>query len=247
MPPQTLRVGIHQAPPGSGLGRDVLANFSDQGARVVVLPEYFWVRPDDRDHVAAASHMTRDLEVLASVSRDVEFVLVGGTLVEEREGRFHNACPVFHRGVELGRYRKIHLMPGEARTGLSPGDGFVVVSALDLRLAPVVCADVLYPDTFAQVAQLGSDLILAPMSSPHRPDEPRLDKEARDTQIFVEGARRAGAPIVKVGSPGPIFGRPLQGRSLVATPRGILFRTPFEDENATRSWVVEVPLASEGG
>ena len=46
---------------------------------------------------------------------------------------------------------------------------------------------------------------------------------------------------------GLLFGRGLQGRSLVATPNEILFRTPFEEERARRAYVVEVPLRlSEG-
>jgi predicted amidohydrolase len=149
---------------------------------------------------------------------------------------------VFAGGRELGRYRKIHLMPGEARHGVSPGETFVLVDALDLRLAPVVCADVLYPDTFEQVAALAPDLILAPMSSPLRPGDPDSDKDQRDREIFLAGAQRAGSPIVKAGATGSLFGRPLQGRSLVATPAGIVFRTPFAEERERRTWVVEVPL-----
>jgi predicted amidohydrolase len=242
-----LRVGIHQAPPGSGITPAERSHYRSSGIEVLILPEYFWVRPGDEHHGHAARHAEEDLDALASLSREEAYVLVGGTVVESRGEGLHNACPVFMNGEELGRYRKIHLMPGEARHGLSPGEGFLVVEALGLRLAPVLCADVLYPDTFRQVAALEPDLILAPMSSPYRHQESPAEKDARDREIFLKGASFARAPIVKAGGPGTLFGRPLQGRSLVATPEEILFRTPFEEETERRTWVVPVPVPLRTG
>lgn len=240
-----LTIGIHQAEPGSGIADLERERYRQAGVRVLVLPEYFWVRPQDRDHRDSAAHAGEDLEAMARLSADQGWVVVGGTIVEaQADDTYYNACPVFYQGKELGRYRKIHLMPGEARHGLSPGAGFLLVEALGLRLAPVICADVLYPDTFHEVARLRPDLILAPMSSPHLPEDTPEAKDKRDREIFLRGAGRAGAPIVKAGGVGHLFQRPLQGRSLVATPGAILFRTPFDEEQARRAWIVDVPLSA---
>ncbi len=245
MKPATVRVGIHQAQPGSGITPEERAFYRERGIDALVLPEYFWVRPDDADHIAVASHYDDDLAFLATLSREEEWLVVGGTVVEPDGDRYHNSCPVYFHGEELARYRKIHLMPGEARHGLTPGESFVIVEALGLRLAPVICADVLYPDTFEKVAALHPDLILAPMSSPYRTEDSTEDKDTRDRDIFLRGAERAGAPIVKAGGMGTLFGRLLQGRSLVATPEGILFRTPFDEEGERRTWAVEIPLGGQ--
>ena len=242
MKPKTVRVGIHQAAPGTGVTDTERARYRDGGIEMLVLPEYYWVRPTDRDHRSVAAHANEDLAAVAALSESEGWLVFGGTVVETRGDAHHNTCPVFHRGKELGRYRKIHLMPGEARHGVTPGEQFVIIEALGLRLAPVICADVLYPDTFAQAAALSPDLILAPMSSPYRPDDPPEDKDARDRDIFQKGAADAGSVIVKVGAMGTLFGRPLQGRSLVATPNEILFRTPFDEETERRNYVVEVPI-----
>lgn len=236
-----LRIGIHQAEPGSGVSDQERSYYRQAGVRVLVLPEYFWVRPGDADHLGAAAHAAEDLAVMARWTEEDPWVLVGGTFVEKAGQIYYNACPVFHEGREIGRYRKMHLMPGEARHGLHPGTEFVLVEALGLRLAPVICADVLYPDTFQEVARLRPDLILAPMSSPHLPEDTAEAKDTRDREIFLKGAAQAGATIVKAGGVGHLFQRPLQGRSLVATPEAILFRTPFEEEHARRTWVVDLP------
>ena len=162
MPEKTIRVGIHQAEPGTGLRQEERFFYRESGVEILVLPEYFWIRPGDDDHGEAARHFREDMETLAALSGEEGYVIVGGTLLEAASEGLHNMCPVFHQGKELGRYRKIHLMPGEARHGVIPGEDFVLIEALGLRMAPVVCADVLYPDTFEQVASLGPDLVLAP-------------------------------------------------------------------------------------
>jgi len=237
-------IGIHQAEPGSGITETEREHYRQSGVRILVLPEYFWVRPADRDHRDSAAHARQDLDLMARLSTEEPWVLVGGTFVERNEGDvYYNACPVFQDGREIGRYRKIHLMPGEARHGISPGSGFQLVEALGLRLAPVICADVLYPDTFNDVARLHPSLILAPMSSPLLPGDTPEAKDKRDRDIFLRGAGRAGAPIVKAGGVGHLFQRPLQGRSLVATPGAILFRTPFDQEHTRHTWILDVPVS----
>jgi predicted amidohydrolase len=242
MKPSKVRIGIHQAEPGTGVTPEEQAAYREAGVGILVLPEYFWVRPGDASHQDAAAHFEEDLAEVARLSTLGDWVVVGGTVIEPRDGAWYNTCPVFRAGKELARYRKIHLMPGEARHGISPGERFVIVETLGLHLAPVICADVLYHDTFDQVASLRPDLILAPMSSPLRPVDPETEKDERDREIFLRGAAQARAPIVKAGGVGTLFGRPLQGRSLIATPLEILFRTPFPEEGERRNWIVDVPL-----
>lgn len=242
MATRVLRVGIHQKEPGSGLSPAELSRYRDAGVELLVLPEYFWVREGDADHRAAAGHHHEDLAHLAALSAGVDLVLVGGTVIEPEGDALYNTCPVFWRGREHARYRKRRLMPGEARRGIQPGNAFSRVRVDGYHLAPVICADVLYPDTFTEVANLKADVVAAPMSSPYREVDPHPEKDRRDRDIFLAGARTANTVIVKAASVGTLFGRPLQGRCLVAGPQGIVFRTPFAEEREPREWIVDVEL-----
>ena len=233
-----LVIGLHQAAPGTGLAPEVLDFYARERVQLLVLPEYFWVRPSDANHAEAARHAAEDEAQLRTASLHADWVLVGGTFVETRDGALHNACTVWRGGREIARYRKRHLMPGEHKSGIVPGDAWVASDAPGYRLAPILCADVLQTGTFAEVGALAPQVIAAPMASPFLEGEPQENKLARDRELFEAGARRAGALVVKVGGPGPLFGRPLQGRCLVAGPEGVQFRTPFGDERAERRWVV---------
>jgi len=238
-----VRVGLHQAEPGSGIHPGEMDRYRAAGIEILVLPEYFWVRPGDKSHTDTLAHTAEDLETMARMSEDEGWLVVGGTVVENHPHQgWHNACPVFHGGVEIGRYRKIHLMPGERKAGAVPGEDFVMLGALDLRIAPIICADVMHADTFVRVADLEPDLILAPMASPLRKEDTEAEKLRRDREFFEEGAAKTGAAIVKVAGVGSVYGRPLQGRCLVVTPEDLIFRTPFSEERERRTWVVEVPV-----
>jgi len=234
-------VGVLQAEPGSDVREDEIAHFADSGARVLVFPEYFWVNGDEDRDAARRRAETR----LADLTRDRDWVVVGGTVPETVEGGWHNTCLVYQDAREIARYRKINLMRGERKAGALPGRALVVVEALGLRLAPVVCADVLHWDTFDGIAALNADLILAPMASPFLPDDTEEEKESRDRNIFETGAIRARAPIVKVCGIGSVNGHALQGRTLVATPDGILYRTEFAEESTRYARVIDVPIPAK--
>ena len=141
-----------------------------------------------------------------------------------REGKLYNTCPVFDRGHEIARYDKRHPTLSEIRQGITPGQSAVVIEVRGVRIAPLVCADVLQPGRFDEAGALGARILFTPVVSPFRPDDTLEQKEFRDRSIFLEGARRARAFVVKTAAPGRVFGGRLQGRSLVAAPWGFLAR-----------------------
>jgi predicted amidohydrolase len=237
-----LVVGLHQGEPGSGLLPGERDFYRASGIDLLVFPEYFWVRPEDQGMADSAAHGEEDLATLAELSREEGWMVCGGTFVETTPAGWRNTCPLFHRGMELVRYRKIHLMPGEEKGGVVPGEDFVLAEVGGLRIAPVICADVFHEDTFHRLEALSPEVVVAPVASPFLPRDTPEAKEGRDRDLFQRLADRAGGILIKVAGTGNLRGRPLQGRCLVVTPEGILFRTPFAEEQERRTWVVRIPL-----
>ncbi len=162
----------------------------------------------------------------------MDTVLIGGTVVEKVGRQYFNTSYVFDRGEEAARYSKVHLFRGEIRSGLTPGREFKAFDVRGVRVGLLICADVLYPDSFLAMKGFGCDIVFVPTTSPFK-EETVETKYGRDQEIFVQGARTAGAYVAKCCAVGTIFGSHLQGRSLVASPSGIVRRVQPDEESAT--------------
>jgi predicted amidohydrolase len=162
--------------------------------------------------------------------------------VEAEDGRYYNVCHVFDQGRHAGFYRKVHPTDREKEDGISPGARFQMLEIRGLRLGLMVCADVLFPQSFRQMAALKPDLIAVPTISPYQPDDTVDKKYRRDQELFVAGARAAGAFILKACGIGSIFGHRLQGRSLICSPFGVITRINPRAEHQEEVLTAEINL-----
>jgi predicted amidohydrolase len=168
--------------------------------------------------------------------------VVGGTLVERDGLRYYNACHLFDSGRYAGVYRKMHPTPHERDIGISPGDKYAVFKVRGVRLAVLICADVLFPESFYSVAELEPEVIAIPTTSPFLSNDTAADKERRDRDIYIEGARITGAHIVKACGVGYLMGQRLQGRSLICHRDGIIAQVPILYEALEATLITEINL-----
>jgi omega-amidase len=198
----------------------------------VCLPEHYPLDLDVKNILQAAERYDQRKKYLASLSLKLKAIVIGGTLTEKTTHGFYNTCYVFEDGKEIGFYRKIHPTAREQAVGVLSGDEFKVFDIHGLSIGVLICADVLNPDSFKQLASLGSRLVFIPTASPLRQGESLEEKYERDRSIFLEGARILKCPLVKTCGVGTTFGHPLQGRSLIATPDEIVARAEPDQEDA---------------
>lgn len=229
-----IKVVAMQLPLGRGLTLSEKISLVKQRPDLVILPEYQLIEPTVPDHVRAALEAPRYREYLAHLSDELSTTIVGGSLIEATAHGLVNLSLVYDRGNELARYEKQFPMPGEIKAGIAAGKGPVVVEVDGINLGLLICGDVLHEAAFRSLEQLQPDLIAVPTASPYRPDDNAILKEARDETHFRRGAEIAGAYVVKCGGIGTLFGRPLQGRTLVAAPWGILERVEPSQEQRMR-------------
>jgi nitrilase len=186
-PGGTLRVAAVQMVSGTEVPANLaaagalIAQAAAQGARLVVLPEYFCLmgrRDRDKVQVREADGQGPIQDFLAAQARDHRIWLVGGTLplAAPEADRVYNTVLVFDpQGRRVARYDKIHLFAfqqgeesyDEART-IRPGATPQVfecpvgeaADAPRLRVGLSVCYDLRFPELYRRLA--GSDLLLVP-------------------------------------------------------------------------------------
>ncbi len=188
-----------------------LAQAADQGAELVVLPEYFCLLGrSDRDKLAVAEPPGRGpiQDALANLARRHGLWLVGGTLplATPDPARVRNSALVFNpQGEAVARYDKIHLFRfarggesyDEART-LQPGAD-VARFALPSRDGHVwqvglsVCYDLRFPELYRR---LQADLLLVPSAFTHTTGQAHwevlLRARAIENLAFVAAAAQGG-------------------------------------------------------
>lgn len=229
-----IKVVAVQAELGRPLSLEEKIYIFKQRPDFVCLPEYYQVSPEHADYHRAALTTHDHLDYLSHLSADLATCLIGGTVIEPAGKNLYNTCFIINRGNRLVGYRKRYPVPGELQAGITPGDGAVVYDIEGVKIGLLICGDVFYPELYRELAVRGADVIFIPTTSPYRPSDSLSQKRTRDREYFLSGAETAGAFVVKVCGVGSIFGKPLQGRSLVASPWGVISQVEAQAERQQR-------------
>lgn len=237
-----LKAALLQMPHGESLdanldkARAMAEGAAAAGARLALLPEYFFATFDGGPETAAP-HAARIRDALARMSAQGALV-VGANVIERAGDAFANVGVVYEDGRLVLEQPKVHPMPREAASGVRAGDAFRAAPVAGRTMGLLVCADVLYPEAARVLALQGAQVLLNPVMSPYREDD--LTRGSRDA-IFVARAYDSGAFVLKAGgfrrptgaasaARGPPAG--IAGRSLAAAPWGVLAkaRDDFAEE-----------------
>jgi predicted amidohydrolase len=194
-----------------------------RGPDFVCLPEYFLIPQGSANFSEYALAYDRNVQYLARLSKDLNTTLIGGSIVMKTNGGMYNTSFVFRRGFRIGSYRKVFPTVKEMEKGILPGATFSSWRIDGVRIGILVCADVLHPECFEEMEKQQVDIIFVPTTSPYRPEDTPDEKGKRDEGIFVKGAQTSRSYLVKTCATGEIFGKRLQGRSLIAAPWGLLW------------------------
>ncbi|MCP4580885.1 MAG: carbon-nitrogen hydrolase family protein [candidate division Zixibacteria bacterium] len=227
-----IKIAVYQGKHGIGVPDDIETDIRKSQPDILCLPEYFMVGPDDKSIIYSANKHNYFLSHLKGLSNRIGCAITGATLLVNESNRYKNRCYFIAKGKILGFYDKIHLYRNEGKGLVKPGCEYKVIDYRGIRIGLLICADVLFKRSFVNIRGLQPDIIVVPVTSPYIEGETREDKFARDKELFIEGARIAGCPMIKVGSIGKVAGKRVQGRSLAVNLEGILFRVQpeFEDK-----------------
>ncbi len=198
--------------------KTAIAKAAKQKPALIALPEYFTVPNCMADFTNAQkiSNETciKTLRFLQKVSEKIgDIYLLGGTVLQEDNGRYFNTSTLWRKGKLLAKYKKINPIKAEIEAGVAKGTSPLVVNTELGRLGMIVCADTFDPPLVKKIAELGAEIVSLPVAAmgthPTVKGHPLTEGIARDYGLFV----------LKVGN---VCSNMRGGRSAIIAPWGIL-------------------------
>jgi predicted amidohydrolase len=215
----------------------LVARAAATGADVVLLPEK-WNGIGTHEIVREVAEPLDGGESVAAMSawaRQHGITLVGGSIVERREGRekLSNTCVVFDpQGDVAAVYRKIHMFDVEVGGHVyresdseEPGEGLTSCEVEGWNLGLTVCYDLRFPELYRILAVEGAEVVTVPAAFTLYTGKDHwellLRARAVENQCYVLAANQWG---VHDG------GKASYGRSSIVDPWGVvLAQAPDED------------------
>lgn len=189
-----------------------------QNPVLIALPEYFTV-PDcmaDFNDAKKISQQTcaQTLKFLQEISKKISGIyLLGGSVLQEDNGKYYNTSTLWINGSLLAKYKKINPIQAEIKAGVAKGTRPLVVNTEIGKIGLLVCADTFDPDLVKHIANLGAEILSLPVAAmgthPTVKGHPLTEQIARDYGLFV----------LKVGN---VCSNMRGGRSAIIAPWGIL-------------------------
>ncbi|MFA6903963.1 MAG: carbon-nitrogen hydrolase family protein [Gallionellaceae bacterium] len=153
--------------------RRLIENAVAQGARLVVLPEFFSIMGMKEDDVLAAREQPGSgvmQDFLSEMARKHSIWVVGGSipLVANAANKIRNACLMFdEHGKQVARYDKIHLFNLDLGTEhyhegntIEAGNQVVVIDSPFGRIGLAICYDLRFPELFRAMKNV--DIVVLP-------------------------------------------------------------------------------------
>ena len=171
-----------------------MARAAAAGARVVALPEMFATGFSMRSETMAA-HADVTISFLTTQARQLGVHVIGG-FADPCSVLPKNAAGVYAPDVgEIARYHKIHPFSlAREHEHFGGGDRVLTFEAAGLRICPLICYDLRFPEIFRTVAER-TDLFIIIANWPEQRREAwstLLRARAIENQCFVLGINRVG-------------------------------------------------------
>jgi predicted amidohydrolase len=215
----------------------LVAKAASTGADLVLLPEK-WNgigSPEFNRSIAEGLDDGETVTAMRDWARTHRITLVGGSIVERREGRekLSNTSVVVDPEGELAAvYRKIHMFDVEVGGHVyreseseEPGDRPATIEVEGWKLGLTICYDLRFPELYRILAVEGCEIVTVPAAftlytgKDHW--EPLLRARAIENQCYVVAANQWGAYP---------DGKASYGRSMIVDPWGVvLAQAPDED------------------
>jgi nitrilase len=206
----------------------LIAIAAEQGAKIVVLPEYFCImgtKETDKVQVREKPNDGPIQRFLSRMARDYEIWLIGGTVPLESHypNKVRNSCLVYNdKGEQVARYDKIHLFGLDLGTEhyheentIESGDTVVVVNTPYGKIGLSICYDLRFPELYRAMGEV--DMIVVPSAFTETTGKAHWESLIRARAIenlcYVIAPAQGGYHL---------SGRETHGNSMIVDPWGVI-------------------------
>jgi nitrilase len=200
----------------------------EQGAKIVVLPEYFCIMGSKESDKVGVREKAGDgliQRFLSKMAREYEIWLIGGTvpLVSNFPNKVRNSCLVYNdKGEQVARYDKIHLFGLDLGTEhyheentIESGNEVVVVETPYGKIGLSVCYDLRFPELYRAMGAV--DIIVVPSAFTETTGKAHWESLIRARAIenlcYVIAPAQGGYHL---------SGRETHGNSMIVDPWGVI-------------------------
>lgn len=201
-----------------------------QGAKLIVLPEYFCIMGmRDTDKLAVKEQPGDGViqTFLSETARRLGIWLVGGSvpLASPDPGKIYNSCLVYDdQGAQVARYDKIHLFGlalgverfAEEKT-IKAGDKVVAFESPFGRIGLSICYDLRFPELYRLMGDV--DIILAPSAF-----TAITGKAHWEVLVRARAVENLAYVIAPAQGGYHVSGRETNGDSMIVDPWGVVMK-----------------------
>ncbi len=201
---------------------------ADQGAKIVVLPEYFCIMGAKENDKVLAREKPNEGPIqrfLSRMAREHKIWLIGGTvpLVSNYPNKIRNSCLVYNdKGEQVARYDKIHLFGLDLGTEhyheentIESGDTVVTVNTPYGKIGLSICYDLRFPELYRAMGEV--DMIVVPSAFTETTGKAHWESLIRARAIenlcYVIAPAQGGYHL---------SGRETHGNSMIVDPWGVI-------------------------
>ena len=201
---------------------------AEQGAKIVVLPEYFCIMGKKDTEKVAVREKVGDGPIqrfLAKMAKEHKIWLIGGSvpLVSNYPNKVRNSCIVFNdKGEQVARYDKIHLFGLDLGTEhyheentIESGDKVVVVDTPYGKIGLSICYDLRFPELYRAMGEV--DMIVVPAAFTET-----TGKAHWETLVRARAIENLCYVIASAQGGYHISGRETHGNSMIVDPWGVI-------------------------
>ena len=206
--------------------RRLIETAVSQGARLIVLPEFFSIMGMKEDDMVAVREQVGAgpmQQFMSDMARKHRIWVVGGSipLVADAPNKIRNTCLVYdEHGKQIARYDKIHLFNldlgnehyHEAKT-IEAGNEVVVVDSPFGRIGLAICYDLRFPELFRAMKNV--DIIVLPSAF-----TATTGKMHWETLVRARAIENLSYVIAAAQGGYHVNGRETHGHSMIVDPWG---------------------------